>query len=561
VHSYLRRFAAWFNGLRHWQAIRDAMSRPSSAPSPGFSSANTITNNVGDGLSETGVGVDDENGGATQLGSEDDAPRDPPLQQRQHDISEKLPERPHSKPATVVGKPRSWVDHNPVLCLCALCAVIVGIPVCLAAHQDSVLDTCLLFTLWLGFQVLQAKVKGCRGSDGEKYHRDEKDDTTGTKRGCDEKIRIVAASLLNSVLWTALAMMAYVKIKAAVRQTDFADALGALQSNITVVDILSPNQNASAAGSSSPMQLSSSALLPNDTYTGGEAAAYASRLNNNAALHMQAGDIALSVLDAGLVVWGLKLYECRRQLLSRSGFTVAILAALAALGNVCAGPLLAAKLGLAPAASDLSFAARSVTLALAVPAMRVLGGDAGLNAAMVVASGVVFQVVMSLGVGHWLDDRISHFFEKKKSAGSSLDKRWSLFRCSSCRGHSSAVSGDLEAGRPRQKPHQDRNQERQTRGHQPDRPASESRHQVAPGMSNASFNDSEEKELEGSDRPRTVAAGIMVGINAAAMGTAHLYEISSSAAPYSVLAMTAYGVVTVVLANALSGWLRGQISA
>ncbi len=116
-----------------------------------------------------------------------------------------------------------------------------------------------------------------------------------------------------------------------------------------------------------------------------------------------AGDIALSILNMGLVPWGLKLYEYRRQLLSGAGCTVFFVSTVMAFGNVLLGPRLAHALGLGPVARDLSFAARSVTLALGSAALAHLGGDLSLNAAMVVISGILFQMALGFGVGIWLN--------------------------------------------------------------------------------------------------------------------------------------------------------------
>ncbi|KAM4057155.1 lrgB-like family protein [Hirsutella rhossiliensis] len=44
----------------------------------------------------------------------------------------------------------------------------------------------------------------------------------------------------------------------------------------------------------------------------------------------------------------------------------------------------------------------------------------------------------------------------------------------------------------------------------------------------------------------TVAAGVAVGTNGAAMGVSYLYETGSHAAPYAALSMTVFGVMTVV---------------
>ncbi|KAJ9425738.1 hypothetical protein QL093DRAFT_2096439 [Fusarium oxysporum] len=76
------------------------------------------------------------------------------------------------------------------------------------------------------------------------------------------------------------------------------------------------------------------------------------------------------------------LYECQRQLFSLAGFLTIILAMAAAAGNVFLSVLGGKLVGLnAPAA--LAFAARSTTLALAKPAMEALGGNLGVNAALV----------------------------------------------------------------------------------------------------------------------------------------------------------------------------------
>ncbi|RNJ57892.1 hypothetical protein D7B24_005534 [Verticillium nonalfalfae] len=49
-----------------------------------------------------------------------------------------------------------------------------------------------------------------------------------------------------------------------------------------------------------------------------------------------------------------------------------------------------------------------------------------------------------------------------------------------------------------------------------------------------------------TDGARTIAAGTAIGINGAAMGVSYLYQQRSRAAPYSVLSMTVFGVMTVV---------------
>lgn len=51
------------------------------------------------------------------------------------------------------------------------------------------------------------------------------------------------------------------------------------------------------------------------------------------------------------------------------------------------------------------------------------------------------------------------------------------------------------------------------------------------------------------DEPITVALGIAIGTNGLAMGVAYLYATNHRAAPYSALAMTVFGVTTVVLST------------
>jgi putative effector of murein hydrolase len=64
------------------------------------------------------------------------------------------------------------------------------------------------------------------------------------------------------------------------------------------------------------------------------------------------------------------------------------------------------------------------------------------------------------------------------------------------------------------------------------------------------------------NHPRVVAAGVTVGINAAAMGTAYLYEAQSEAAPYAALSMIALGVMTVVFSSIppLAAWIVKSVA-
>jgi putative effector of murein hydrolase len=62
--------------------------------------------------------------------------------------------------------------------------------------------------------------------------------------------------------------------------------------------------------------------------------------------------------------------------------------------------------------------------------------------------------------------------------------------------------------------------------------------------------------------PRVVAAGVTVGVNAAAMGTAYLYEAHSEAAPHAALSMIALGIMTVVFSSIppLAAWVVGRVA-
>ncbi|KAH0608399.1 uncharacterized protein H6S33_001533 [Morchella sextelata] len=104
-----------------------------------------------------------------------------------------------------------------------------------------------------------------------------------------------------------------------------------------------------------------------------------------------AGDIFASVLDASIVSLALPMYTHRASLLTHLPSILLPCTALAA-ASLFAYPALCSALGLAPARA-LSFAARSLTLALALPAVGNLGGDANLAAVLCIMSGIVGVLV------------------------------------------------------------------------------------------------------------------------------------------------------------------------
>ncbi|KAL7619697.1 hypothetical protein AAE478_010239 [Parahypoxylon ruwenzoriense] len=104
-----------------------------------------------------------------------------------------------------------------------------------------------------------------------------------------------------------------------------------------------------------------------------------------------AGDVFASVLDAGIVAFALPVYAYRRELRRH---LLAILAPNVAISvaSLFAYPRLCYALGIG-ARRSLAFAARSLTLALAIPAAANLGGDVNTVAALAIMSGIVGTLV------------------------------------------------------------------------------------------------------------------------------------------------------------------------
>ncbi|KAK4187524.1 hypothetical protein QBC35DRAFT_384686 [Podospora australis] len=361
-----------------------------------------------------------------------------------HALTATTPSIPAPEPDATIA-PSSWMIslatfalNNPMLIICWFLVLAVGLPLRYTRKNDVVLSTCLLFALWLSTLCIQSSIKA--------------------SPRLAPWPRTFLSGLFNAVLWTSLAMTSYILIDGFLSRRTLGQMLSTLSTSTTLSSLISGTASSS---------------------------------------DFAAGDIALSILNAGLVSWGLKLYEYRAQLLSRAGLTVFSVSTLLALGNVACGPLFAASLGVSPASRALSFAARSVTLALGNPVLAVLNGDTGLNAAMVVVSGIVYQMLLGFGVGSWLERTILPAAPSKPS---------------------SAGEDDLES--------------------------------------------QQQQPLSTDNDPRTVAAGVTIGINAAAMGTAYLYETQSEAAPYSALSMMALGIMTVVFStiSPLAAWVVASVA-
>ncbi|KAK1782620.1 hypothetical protein QBC45DRAFT_367520 [Copromyces sp. CBS 386.78] len=372
---------------------------------------------------------------------------------------------------------QAWVIRNPMLVLCWFMTFTVGIPLRYALHHDASLATFLLFATWFTMLEIQAAVK--------------------RSQGLAPWVRIILTGSLNAVLWTSFVMMAYIYLDAAVSDRALGKMLDTLQTKTTLSHLLLHSVN-------------------------GGVDAEGHKLN----VSMAAGDIAQSILNAGLVAWGLKLYEYRRQLLSRAGLTVLIVSSILAMGNVALGPLFTRAIGLAPASRNIAFTARSVTIAMGAPVMATMGGDASLNATMVVISGIMFQMGLGFGLGSWLEKTIFSCFVKQQqntAAENAQDKPEGGAKTEPKASQTELLtvppvrqrSFDLEAQRT---------------------PA------TAPAATPLA-------QGQGMNDPHTVAAGLTIGINSAAMGTAYLYEVGSEAAPYSALSMMALGVMTVGFAS------------
>ncbi|KAI1398636.1 LrgB-like family-domain-containing protein [Hypoxylon fuscum] len=104
-----------------------------------------------------------------------------------------------------------------------------------------------------------------------------------------------------------------------------------------------------------------------------------------------AGDLFSSVLNASIVSFALPVYQYRREL--KQHFAAIIIPNIAiSIGSLFAYPYICYAIGIS-AQRSLAFAARSLTLALAVPATTNLGGDANTVAALAIMSGIVGVLV------------------------------------------------------------------------------------------------------------------------------------------------------------------------
>lgn len=106
-----------------------------------------------------------------------------------------------------------------------------------------------------------------------------------------------------------------------------------------------------------------------------------------------AGDIFSSVLDAAIVALALPMYNYRGEL-KRHFFAIVIPNVAISIGSLFGYPALCYAIGISSQRS-LAFAGRSLTLALATPAVRNLGGDVSTVAALAIMSGIMGVLIGS----------------------------------------------------------------------------------------------------------------------------------------------------------------------
>ncbi|OAA50405.1 LrgB-like protein [Metarhizium rileyi] len=249
--------------------------------------------------------------------------------------------------ARVQGQDRNlWyiLRSNGYVILCLVGIAAIGLPLDLVVHDSRALDGFSLWLCWLIAMRLQRAVK------------------SSNLFGSNVRCRHSLATMVNPVLITTLLMLGYTRTK------------GWLSRGDGIAKVLQD------FSSGSPLYTIWTAVAADDA------------ASHNPARWFGAGDFALSLLECGIVTWGFKLYECRKQLFSVSGTSTLVFSTIAAAGNVFLSVMLARALGL-HSEEALAFAARSATLALAKPSVKALGGNLALNATLVVSNGILGQLM------------------------------------------------------------------------------------------------------------------------------------------------------------------------
>ncbi|KAI5246694.1 hypothetical protein E4T42_06310 [Aureobasidium subglaciale] len=109
-----------------------------------------------------------------------------------------------------------------------------------------------------------------------------------------------------------------------------------------------------------------------------------------------AGDMFGSVLDVSIVALSLPMYRYRNELKARF-MTIIIPNVVVAIGSLFAYPVFCYHIGIS-APRGLAFASRSLTLALATPATKNLGGDPFTIAPLCIFSGIAGVIVGPVGL-------------------------------------------------------------------------------------------------------------------------------------------------------------------
>ncbi|KAL7819473.1 hypothetical protein V8C44DRAFT_139201 [Trichoderma aethiopicum] len=366
---------------------------------------------------------------------------------------------------TGIDESSTWsffTRHFPILLSLAL-IFTVGIPLTITIHEERLFDGFTLWFIWISSVRAQRAFKQSQICT------------------CSPPLKRGLATLMNPVLLTTLLMMAYTRAKAS---------------------IIGPG------GLARTLQKFSGGT---PLYALWSAAVSDTEIPSNPTGWFGAGDAALSILECGILVWGFKLSECRRQIFSLTGLLAIILCTAAAAANVFLSVLASRAMGL-HVTEALSFAARSTTLALAKPATEAIGGNSPVNAMLVVSNGILGQLVYP-------------FILDKLGVNKETD----------------GDDGDDETGISESQQTATANESTPVEA-----PSSNDGNNSSSSSTSTSLPSSWHQSTPSTDSPVTVAAGIAIGINGAAMGVSYLYETRSRAAPYAALSMMVFGVMTVV---------------
>ncbi|KAL7935103.1 hypothetical protein V8C35DRAFT_26822 [Trichoderma chlorosporum] len=372
-------------------------------------------------------------------------------------------QQPGSYPQDESSSWNFFTRHFPILLSLAL-VFTVGIPLTITMREERFFDGFILWFIWISSVRSQRAFKQSQICTFP----------TPLKRGL--------ATMMNPVLLTTLLMTGYTRAKASILGP------GGLVKTLRTFSGGSP------------------------LYALWTSAVSGIQLPTNPSGWFGAGDAALSILECGILVWGFKLSECRRQIFSIPGLFAIVLCTIAAAANTFLSVLVSRAIGLHDFEA-LSFAARSTTLALAKPATEAIGGNSPLNAMLVVSNGILGQLVYPFV----------------------LDKL--------CVSKHDDEDGDIIVAEPPKSAANESTSIQQSLSVDP----------VSPNTNNSRLSSplplipkSWYQSTSTADSPVTVAAGIAIGINGAAMGVSYLYETRSRAAPYAALSMMAFGVMTVV---------------